>query len=68
MPYGIRAKLSKNDGVSWGEEIILEDNIPNADIGYPASVQLKDGNILTVWYQYCGDDSLASVIYKEWEI
>ncbi len=67
-PYGIRAKLSKDDGVSWGEEIILEDNVSNADIGYPASVQLKNGNILTVWYQYCGDDRLASVIYKEWEI
>ena len=51
-PYGQRACLS-NDGVNWsiGDEVILRDDAPNTDLGYPASVELERGVILTVYYQ-----------------
>jgi hypothetical protein len=51
-PYGQRACLS-DDGVSWSlkEEVVLRDDAPNGDLGYPASVELKRGVILTVYYQ-----------------
>lgn len=66
-PYGVCAKFSVDDGVSWGEEIRLCGDAPDWDVGYPSSVQLKNGNLLTVWYQHCGTDRLASVVYQEWE-
>ena len=51
-PYGQRACLS-DDGVSWNlrDEVVLRDDAPNGDLGYPASVELERGVILTVYYQ-----------------
>ena len=36
-PYGERACLS-DDGVSWSlrQEVVLRDDVPNGDLGYPA--------------------------------
>jgi hypothetical protein len=50
VPYGIRAKLSEDGGVTWGEEIILRDDGGNHDLGYPRTVQRGDGKIVTVYY------------------
>jgi len=49
-PFGIRAKLSKNEGLSWGEEIVLRDDGGNWDLGYPRVVQRNDGKIVVVYY------------------
>lgn len=49
-PFGIRAKLSADDGESWGEEIILRDDGGSADLGYPRTVQRPDGTIVTTYY------------------
>jgi sialidase-1 len=51
-PYGQRACLS-DDGLNWSlrEEVVLRDDAPNGDLGYPASVELERGVILTVYYQ-----------------
>lgn len=52
-PFGQRACLSSDEGRTWDlkNEIVLVDNAPDGDLGYPASVQLADGTILTVYYQ-----------------
>jgi len=50
VPYGIRAKLSEDDGETWGEEIILRDDGGNYDLGYPRTVQRSDGKIVTLYY------------------
>ena len=51
-PYGQRACLS-NDGVHWDlqDELVLRADAPNGDLGYPASIELEPGTILTVYYQ-----------------
>lgn len=51
-PYGQRACLS-DDGVSWSlrDEVILRDDAPNGDLGYPASIELERDVVLTVYYQ-----------------
>lgn len=49
-PYGIRARLSADDGATWGEEIVLRDDGGNHDLGYPRIVQRPDGTIVTVYY------------------
>lgn len=52
-PFGQRACLSGDGGKTWNfkDEIILRDDAPNRDLGYPASEKLEDGTILTVYYQ-----------------
>ncbi|HNQ35086.1 MAG TPA: sialidase family protein [bacterium] len=52
-PYGQRACLSVDGGRTWdyADEIILRDDAPSGDLGYPASAELADGMIITVYYQ-----------------
>ena len=50
IPRSIRVRLS-DDGEIWGEPLILRDDLPNRDIGYPCSVEVGGGRMLTVyWY------------------
>lgn len=51
-PYGERACVS-NDGITWNlaDEIILRDDNGGYDLGYPASVEIAPGEILSIYYQ-----------------
>lgn len=51
-PYGIRARVSKDNGVTWGREIILQDDGASWDIGYPRTVQRPDGKCVTIYYYH----------------
>ena len=42
FPYGIRAKISGDNGKSWGREIILRDDGLTWDLGYTRSVCRPD--------------------------
>lgn len=50
VPYGIRAKLSADNGRTWGPEIILRGDGGRWDLGYPRTVQRPDGKIVTIYY------------------
>ncbi len=50
VPAGIRARLSHDEGRSWGEELILRDDGGDGDLGYPRSVQRPDGKVVTAYY------------------
>ena len=38
-------------GLTWDVDYILRDDGHDMDLGYPASVELANGDILTVYYQ-----------------
>jgi hypothetical protein len=50
VPYSIRARLSGDGGRTWGEEAILRDGGGGVDLGYPRSVQRRDGKVVTIYY------------------
>ena len=50
-PLGHRAMLSTDEGTTWDHDWILRDDAPPRDHGYPASVELPDGSLFTVYYQ-----------------
>ncbi len=66
--YSIRAVISHDDGDTWSDEIILEDRVNGNDLGYPASVELADGSLLTVYYQKWPGDEKCSIRYTRWNI
>lgn len=66
-PYGIRASISKDGGNTWGKEYILSKGI-NHDLGYPSSVQLDDGSILTVYYQVDKIGELPAIKSTRWRL
>ncbi|OAI55902.1 hypothetical protein AYO49_05075 [Verrucomicrobiaceae bacterium SCGC AG-212-N21] len=51
-PGGIRACFSSDDGKTWdiGTEVQLRSDFLNWDVGYPESLQMPDGRVLTVYY------------------
>jgi BNR repeat-like domain len=49
-PYGIRARLSRDDGKTWGEEIVLRPDGAWWDLGYVRTAERLDGKIVVVYY------------------
>ena len=48
--FGVAAKISQDEGKTWNEEFLFIDDLTSTDSGYPASVQLPDGKIMTAYY------------------
>ena len=67
--YSERACLSKDGGETWDidNEVILCQNI-NGDLGYPASVQLDDGSILTIYYQIDQKGEKTCLMGTRWKL
>jgi hypothetical protein len=49
-PFGIRARISRDQGRSWSDDIVLRADAVDWDLGYTRSVQRADGKIVTVYY------------------
>jgi len=49
-PYGLRARISRDNGTTWGREIVLRDDGATWDLGYSRSMQRGDGKVVTVYY------------------
>jgi hypothetical protein len=49
-PFGIRARISRDNGLSWGEEIIRRQDGGGTDLGHPRTVIRPDGKLVTVYY------------------
>jgi len=68
-PYSERACISKDGGKTWDikNEIILKHAM-NSDLGYPASVQLDDGTILTIYYQIDKKGEKTCLMGTKWKL
>ena len=51
-PSGIYVVASYDEGNTWdmANRRVIRDDFPNRDIGYPSTVAMPDGRILTVYY------------------
>ncbi|MEA3254124.1 MAG: sialidase family protein [Chloroflexota bacterium] len=69
-PYGQRACLSSDGGKTWDyeNEIVLRDDAPSGDLGYPASVEGDDGTIVTVYYQQESPEEKTVLMATRWRV
>jgi len=67
-PYGERAMISRDDGETWEVDLILRDDGPDGDLGYPASVEMPDGSLFTIYYQKAAAGELCSLLWTRWEL
>ncbi len=67
--FGEYACLSDDQGRTWdvAHEIKLAGNF-NGDLGYPASVELPDGSILTVYYQSEKEGEKTCLMGTKWRV
>ena len=67
-PYGVRVMYSTDDGETWDTDHVLYDRAADDDCGYPASVELDDGSILTVFYAHTQENTPAIILQQRWMI
>ena len=65
-PFGIRARLSRDEGKTWGEEIHLRDDGGGRDLGYPRAVQRADGKVVAVYYWNDDPDKTRFIVATIW--
>ena len=51
MPFGNQARVSNDSGHTWSDALTISDDGAGGDLGYPSTVQLSDGSLLSVWYE-----------------
>lgn len=64
-PFGNRASISYDGCRTFGEEYILSET-HCGDLGYPATAELADGSLVTVYYQPYEKDNRTSIFFTKW--
>ena len=42
--------MSDDSGRTWSEEIVIRDDLPNDNLGYPSAIEYEPGRLFTVYY------------------
>ncbi len=66
-PYGIKAMFSKNSGKTWSidHDVYVNGGV-SGDLGYPSTVELENGDMLTVFYAHPAEDTPAVIMQQKW--
>lgn len=67
-PFGNQARLSTDNGQTWSDAIILSGDGAGGDLGYPSTVELGDGRLLTVWYEKMKEHPHAVLRQAIWKL
>ena len=67
-PEGNRVSISENHGRDWSEPFDLHHDTVSGDLGYPSSVQLDDGSLITVWYETMKGSKRAVLRQARWSL
>jgi Neuraminidase (sialidase) len=67
-PFGNQARVSTDHGKTWGEPVIVSGDGIGGDLGYPSTVELADGTLLSVWYEKMKDRDRAVLRQARWKL
>lgn len=67
-PYGVRVMFSRDDGATWEDKQDIYVNGVTADLGYPSTVELDDGSLLTVFYAHTAKGEPAVIMQQKWQM
>jgi Neuraminidase (sialidase) len=65
-PLGNQARLSRDNGRTWSEPMVISSDGTSGDLGYPSTVELDDGSLLTVWYELMKGSPRAVLRQARW--
>ncbi len=68
QPFGNQARISEDHGKSWSDPITISDDGIGGDLGYPSTVELDDGSLLTIWYERMKESPRAVLRQAHWSI
>ncbi len=67
-PIGNQARVSADQGRTWSEPLTISADATSGDLGYPSTVQLEDGSLLTVWYEAMRGNRNAVLRQARWNL
>lgn len=67
-PFGNQARVSEDNGKTWSSPIIISGDGAGGDLGYPSTVELEDGTLLTVWYEKLDSSPRAVLRQAKWRL
>ena len=67
-PLGNQARISHDHGRTWSEPLLISGDGANGDLGYPSTVELSDGSLLSIWYEQMRDSKQAVLRQARWSI
>jgi hypothetical protein len=67
-PFGNQARLSEDHGRTWSDPLIISGDGASGDLGYPSTVELEDGSLLTVWYESLKSTPRAVLRQAHWRM
>jgi len=67
-PYGIKAMISLDNGKTWDTDHDIYVNGISEDLGYPSTVELSDGSLITVFYAKPSANSPAIIMQQRWKL
>jgi sialidase-1 len=65
-PFGNQVRVSSDHGQTWSEPIVISSDGPSVDLGYPSTVELADGTLLTGWYERLSASPQAVLRAARW--
>ncbi len=67
-PLGNQARVSADGGRTWSEPLLVSDDGTSGDLGYPSTVELGDGTLLSAWYELMKGGDRAALRQAAWRI
>lgn len=67
-PLGNQARVSTDHGKTWSEPLMVSTDGTSGDLGYPSTVELDDGTLVTVWYEAMKGDWRAVLRQARWKL
>lgn len=67
-PAGVRVMCSADGGKTWQKDLVLFENDLGWDIGYPATAELADGTLHTVFYAHTEKGGPAEILAQDWRL
>lgn len=67
-PFGIKVMFSQDNGETWSKSEDIYGNEVSLDLGYPSTVELKDGSLLTVFYAHLAPEEPAVILQQKWRL
>lgn len=67
-PYGIWAVFSNDNGETWSDESVIFEGKDTDDLGYPSTIELENGELLTVFYTRENDYVPAVIMQQKWSL
>lgn len=67
-PFGNQVRVSTDHGRNWSEAITLSGDGLGGDLGYPSTVALDDGTLVSLWYERLKQSPRAVLRQAKWKL